>query len=119
MSQLAKNGLNVGRTIFTRSQRAQFSSNGLKVLHFPEEKEFAVTIDAQKAFLSYSRQGDLMELEHTEVPEVFRGKGVGKLLAQEAFEFVAKNDLKMKIHCDYAEKVFNDNKAKYGKYLQK
>lgn len=82
-----KSGINLSRTIFTRSQRAQFSTDGLKVEHILAESEFAVQFDAQKAFLKYSKKGDLIELEHTEVPEVFRGKGVGKLLAQVRLDF--------------------------------
>lgn len=77
------NKLSLGlRTIFTRSQRASFSTDGLRVEHNAKKSEFVVEFDAQKAFLTYRRKGDLIELEHTEVPEVFRGKGVGKLLAQ-------------------------------------
>lgn len=72
----------IGRTIFTRGQRAHFSTNGLKVLHNTAESEFTIHLDTHKAFLKYQKNGDLIELEHTEVPEVFRGKGVGKLLAQ-------------------------------------
>uniref|UniRef100_A0A336KIQ3 Protein NATD1 n=1 Tax=Culicoides sonorensis TaxID=179676 RepID=A0A336KIQ3_CULSO len=116
-SSITKLKSGITRTIFTRSQRAQFSTNGLKVIHKPEDSEFVVEFDAQKAFLKYSKKGNLIELEHTEVPEVFRGKGVGKLLAQEAFEYVVKNKLKMKIHCEYADKVFNENEAKYRKFI--
>lgn len=75
-------GIKTGRTIFTRGQRARFSTDGLKVLHNPAKSEFTIHFDTHKAFLKYQQHGDLIELEHTEVPEVFRGKGVGKLLAE-------------------------------------
>lgn len=34
------------------------------------------------ATLEYTRANDTITFTHTEVPEVFRGKGVGKLLAE-------------------------------------
>lgn len=100
--------------MFTRSQRAGFSSEGLKVLHDSGAREFRVNLDNHKAFLSYNLRDKVLDINHTEVPEVFRGKGVAKLLVLEAFDYVQTHGLKMRIYCDYAEKVFRENQEKYG-----
>ena len=36
----------------------------------------------EKAYLQYERGDDLLDLQHTVVPEAFRGKGVAKILAK-------------------------------------
>ena len=40
----------------------------------------------EKAYLQYERGDDLLDLQHTVVPEAFRGKGVAKILAKVCLE---------------------------------
>ena len=56
----------------------------------------------EKALLKYEEVGPgLLDLTDTEVPPVFRGQGVAALLAQEAFDFIANNNLKTRVTCTY------------------
>lgn len=50
--------------------------------HDPAKREFYIKIGNDKAFIQYNKVGDLMRLEHTEVPDTFSGRGVGKILAK-------------------------------------
>lgn len=52
------------------------------VEHDAANSEFLINIGNEKAFISYKLDGSVMHMEHTEVPIVFEGKGVGKLLAK-------------------------------------
>lgn len=71
----------LGSRSFTRSQRVCFSTIGLEVVHNVKSKEFTVNLDTYKAFLKYNKLKDgVLAFEHTEVPEVFQGKGVGRLI---------------------------------------
>lgn len=82
--------------------------------------------------IQYQKTNNTLDLYHTEVPEVFRGQGIAALLAkvcfscfllqmshsqtnkcfvllQGAFEYVLKNNLKMKLSCDYLQKYYKNN----------
>jgi len=58
------------RAMFTRGQKAMFSTEGLKVQHSPKTSEFHVDLDNHKAFVQYDRQGNVLDIVHTVVPEV-------------------------------------------------
>ena len=58
-------------------------------------------IDAE-AELTYSRSGDkLIIADHTEVPDVFRGKGIGRLLAARMVEDARKEGIKIYALCPF------------------
>ncbi|XP_013414864.2 protein NATD1-like [Lingula anatina] len=86
--------------------------------HDKAKKEFYIKIRSEdgansedKALLQYDiiRDG-FYDLYHTEVPPVFRGKGIAKLLAKAAFDFVVEQDAKMRLSCTYLQKYLEDNK---------
>lgn len=55
-----------------------------KVQHDPVEKIFFMKLGTSKAFISYTLCADenIIEMDHTEVPKMYNGKGFGKLLAK-------------------------------------
>lgn len=56
-----------------------------QIQHDLENMEFFIDLDTSRAFLSYKKCDKILVLEHTEVPEKFSGKGLGKLLAKVCF----------------------------------
>ena len=44
-----------------------------------------------------------LDLQHTGVPKSLEGRGIGKVLANEAFEYCHQNGFKMKLSCWYLE----------------
>lgn len=70
--------------MYTKSQVQQFTSaiSTESVQHDPKNLNFYVTLGEHKAFVEYSLAGNVMKLNHTVVPEIFGGKGVGKVLAE-------------------------------------
>lgn len=71
-------------TMLTRSRAVQTASNTteLDVFHDVNNCEFNINLNGEKAFLKYSLHGNRINLEHTEVPKVFEGKGVARVLAK-------------------------------------
>jgi predicted GNAT family acetyltransferase len=57
------------------------------------------------AELTYKRDGDTIDIDHTEVDESLRGQHVGQKLVDEAVKFARENDLKITATCPYASKV--------------
>jgi uncharacterized protein len=58
-------------------------------------------IDAE-AELTHSRSGDkLIIADHTEVPDVFRGQGIGRLLATRMVEDARKEGVKIFVLCPF------------------
>lgn len=47
-----------------------------------KKREFFIRIGTERAILQYNKIGDVMHLEHTEVPEALSGRGIGKILAK-------------------------------------
>lgn len=67
---------------------------------------FKAMEDGSKAGeMTYSRRGETIVIEHTEVDPKFQGKGVGKQLVKEAVNFSRKNNVKISPECSYAKKV--------------
>jgi predicted GNAT family acetyltransferase len=58
-------------------------------------------IDAE-AELTYSRAGpQLIIADHTEVPDVFRGKGIGRLLATRMVEDARRDGVRIYVLCPF------------------
>ncbi|XP_076809881.1 protein NATD1-like [Clavelina lepadiformis] len=84
----------------------------LSVNHDKKNTEFLIEIKdcPEKAFLSYENiNQSTVDLQHTVVPEVFRGQGVGKILAKTALDYVVENNLNMKLTCWYLQKYVKEN----------
>ena len=77
------------------------------VKHDPQRKKFTLNIPgSDPAFLEY----DFLDREHTQVdmfetfvPSSLRGQGLAKVLAEAAFTWAVKNNLKLKLSCWYLD----------------
>ena len=70
---------------------------------------FSVNIDGKiEAEMTYSKAGDQrIIIDHTEVSDVLRGKGVGKQLVMAAVEFARESNIKILPLCPFAKSVFD------------
>nr|XP_031532110.1 protein NATD1 [Vicugna pacos] len=58
-----------------------------------------------RAVLLYEYVGKrIVDLQHTEVPDAYRGRGIAKHLAKAALDFVVEEDLKAHVTCWYIQK---------------
>jgi len=87
-----------------------FSVDALKVEHQEKRKRWIIKIGRDIAYLSYvENPPGVFDLEHTVVPQALQGRGIAKVLAKEAMDYVVKNDKKMILTCTYLQKYEKDN----------
>lgn len=61
----------------------------------------------------------IVDLQHTEVPDAYRGRGIAKHLAKAALDFVVEEDLKAHLTCWYIQKYVKENPLpQYLEHLQ-
>lgn len=77
--------MNIGKRMLTRSHIRLFSSKDLVVQHDLKNSTFFVEINSEKAYIEYTKENGIFNLKHTFVPEVFKGKQIGNLLAKVGF----------------------------------
>lgn len=74
---------NSNAIMYTRLQIANLTNaTNLIVNHDVKKSEFFIKLDNEKAFIQYTKLGNIIKLEETQVPDIFSGKGVGKILAK-------------------------------------
>ena len=67
----------------------------------PQQHRFVLEVDGQLAFSAYQRGPGVITFTHTEVPEVFRGKGVGSELAKGALDLVRQGGENVVARCPF------------------
>jgi predicted GNAT family acetyltransferase len=65
-------------------------------------QQFALSVDGTTATLTYKLHGGRLHLVHTEVPEAFRGRGVGGRLVEAAVAKARDEHLTIVPWCPYA-----------------
>lgn len=70
---------------------------------------FIIKEDGKRlAEMTYSRAGDnLIIIDHTDIDDSLRGKGVGKQLVQAAVEMARDRKIKIMPLCPFAKSVFD------------
>ncbi|XP_030434325.1 protein NATD1 isoform X2 [Gopherus evgoodei] len=73
-----------------------------------------------RAVLLYEYVGKrIVDLQHTEVPDAYRGRGIAKHLAKAALDFVVEEDLRAHLTCWYIQKYVKENPLpQYLEHLQ-
>jgi predicted GNAT family acetyltransferase len=79
----------------------------------PSEERWQVTRGDDVAFLSYMRHEQLLYLTHTEVPNAFRGEGLGRHLVHAAMDFARAEALTVVPFCPFARKYLEQHRAEY------
>ncbi|KAL0882238.1 hypothetical protein ABMA27_000775 [Loxostege sticticalis] len=97
--------------MITRSRA--FSTEVLKVVNNVAKQQFMVSIRGADAVLEYNKSGKNITYIHTNVPKQFQGKGVGKILAQYAFDYALDNKLNVTCKCHFLANYLERNQGKY------
>ena len=85
----------------------------LNVQHDPAGNRFFVKLEGYEACLMYRRSGNELDLYHTYVPEVFRGRGVAEQLCKAAFEYAKANRLTVVPSCSYISGAYLKRHTEY------
>ena len=83
------------------------------VIHDQAGKRFCVELSGYEACLMYRRSGKTLDLYHTYVPEVFRGRGVAERLAHAAFEHAKAEGLTVIPSCSYISGAYLKRHPEY------
>ena len=81
----------------------------MEILHKETETKGSFYVgDPTLAEMTYSKAGDnLIIIDHTEVGEELKGKGVGLQLVKAAVEFARNKKIKILPLCPFAKSVFD------------
>lgn len=86
----------------------------MNVVHNEQNQRFEVVINDVMAYLSYEMiTDDILDYQHTIVPEVLGGQGVGKTLVKEALDYADKQNKKVCPSCSFI-KAFIQKNAEYS-----
>ena len=84
-------------------------ANDIRVVDDAEHRRFVLSDNGVDAELVYRVDGDRLVLVHTEVPEAFRGRGVGGRLVAAALDRARRRDEVVVPRCSYARRWLRDH----------
>jgi predicted GNAT family acetyltransferase len=73
------------------------------VTHNEAKGQFEIALGSESAVLQYHRTPDSITLIHTEVPEPWRGRGLGDQLIRAALDYAHFNQLKVVPVCPFVK----------------
>jgi predicted GNAT family acetyltransferase len=74
-----------------------------------DREQFTIEMDGTAAWLAYKLRGARLHLVHTEVPEAFRGQGVGGQLVEAALAKARADRLTIVPWCPYARQWLKEH----------
>jgi predicted GNAT family acetyltransferase len=73
----------------------------LQVQHNTAASCFEATVDGHRSECAYLRQGDVLVLHHTIVPDALQGRGVAAALVAHALAWARQQGLRVRPTCSY------------------
>ncbi|MCC2548617.1 N-acetyltransferase [Hymenobacter sp. BT175] len=90
----------------------------INVEHIQSEQTFKVNVTGDEAELTYSRpEKDLVDFEHTFVPEPMRGQGIAEEMARHALDFARQEKLRVLTSCRFMAGFVKRHHADYADLL--
>lgn len=86
------------------------------VEHDASAQCFFMVVDAVRCVLDYTRQGTLMTITHTGVPEALGGRGLAAQLTHFALEYARAQRWKVMPRCSYVA-TYMQRHAEFGSLL--
>ncbi len=83
------------------------------VAHDKAGSRFCVKLQGYEACLMYRQTGNELDLYHTYVPEVFRGRGMAEKLCKAAFEYAKAQQLIVIPSCSYISDAYLKRHPEY------
>lgn len=76
-----------------------------------KQRRFELEVEGHLATLYYTRNGNVVAFEHTEVPAELGGKGVGSSLVRAALDQVRAEGLTVVVQCPFVKAWIGKNPA--------
>ena len=70
---------------------------------------FELTTDKGTAFIAYRQTGDVLSLDHTEVPESMSGQGIGSAIVKGALDLIRQRGQKIVAECSFVARYLEKN----------
>lgn len=73
------------------------------------------------AKICFKKNKQTYDLQHTEIPDEYQGKGLGSIFAEKILSHLIEQDktVKIKLSCEYLQHFCEKNKMKYDSYIEK
>lgn len=78
----------------------------IEVRHVPERRQFEARLQNDVAVLTYTAHGHEISLNHTFVPDAWRGRGVAAELVRAAVHEARQRQWKLRPRCSYVATFF-------------
>ena len=91
----------------------------IEVIHDQPGSRFCVKLQGYEACLMYRLTGKDLDLYHTYVPEVFRGRGVAEQLCKAAFEYAKTKGLSVLPSCSYISDAYLKRHPEYERLTKR
>ncbi|MGO4124434.1 GNAT family N-acetyltransferase [Inquilinus sp. YAF38] len=72
-----------------------------EVANNPALNRYEMLVEGVTAFVEYRREGDVIALTHTEVPQALSGRGVGTALARGTLDLIRAAGLTIRPLCPF------------------
>jgi predicted GNAT family acetyltransferase len=72
------------------------------IKHDPAQQRFQVQVEGVVCVLEYRRDGEVMTITHTGVPEAVGGRGIAAALTRAALDTARREGWKVRPQCSYA-----------------
>ena len=82
------------------------------------KSQFELRTDGATAIIGYSRVGDLISLDHTEVPDALAGRGIGSAIAKGALDLLQARNQKIQVRCSFITKYIDKHPEYRGLVAQ-
>lgn len=79
----------------------------MEIKHDIDNQKFSVIIDGLESHLEYIKNNQVLNVTHTYVPSLLRGKGIAAKLVEAIIEYAKKNDYKIIPSCSYVKVYFD------------
>jgi len=80
------------------------------------QNKFFTIVEGYEAYIEFLLEGNILDLQHTFTPRELRGKGIAGKVAEFAFEYAKKNNLKVIPTCPFIP-AFLEKNEKYKELL--
>ena len=74
-----------------------------EIRHDRDSGRFVVREGGHEGFVEYEREGDVLAINHTEVPPEMGGRGIAGKLVEAALQYARDEGLKVLPRCSYAD----------------
>jgi len=79
----------------------------MEIKHDLDNQKFSIIIDGLESHIEYVKNNRVLNVVHTYVPSLLRGRGIAAKLVEAVIEYAKRNDFKIIPSCSYVKSYFD------------